>query len=96
MRTISTWLPAARVLNTLGSYAFNNGLGAWAGSATAEGYAIDSLTGKLLWQAADKRAGADALGRNTFNSWTDVEAAGTAWAEKAAQRLHQTVCKGAA
>jgi hypothetical protein len=89
LRTISTYVPQAHLLNTLGSYAFNNGVSAWAGEATAEGYATDSTKGTLLFQAVDKRAGAEALGKNTFDSWGDVDAATTAWAQQLATRLNE-------
>jgi hypothetical protein len=89
MRTISTYVPQAHLVNTLTSYAFNNGVSRWAGDATAEGYATDSVKGTLLWQGVDKRAGADALGKDTFNSWSDVDDASTAWAQQLATKLNQ-------
>jgi hypothetical protein len=96
MRAISTWIPPVEGIGPGPPAEHADGVSAWAGEATAEAYAIDSLTGKLLWQGADRRAGADALGTDTLNSWADVDAAGTAWAEHAAKRLGQVVRKGAA
>jgi hypothetical protein len=53
----------------------------------AEGYARDAITGELLWQGVDERAGTKAWGRNTFNSWDDVDNAFKAWAAQFAKRL---------
>jgi hypothetical protein len=49
LNTISTYVPQAHVLSTLTGYAFNDGVGFFAGSATVEGYATDTATGELLW-----------------------------------------------
>jgi hypothetical protein len=89
MRTISTYVPQAHVINYLTSYAFNNGVSRWAGGATAEAYASDSVKGTLLFQGVDKRAGADALGKDTLDSWSDVDAPGTAWAQLLATKLNE-------
>jgi Protein of unknown function (DUF3313). len=87
LNTISTYVPQARILSTLGGYAFNSGAGVFTGSATIEGYATDATTGSLLWQGVDKRAGANAIGSNTFNSWGDVEEAFKAWAKAFGTRM---------
>jgi len=87
LNTISTYVPQARVLSTLTGYAFNDGIGLFAGSATVEGYATDAGTGTILWEGVDKRAGGDAIGTNTLNSWSDVDNAAKAWAEQLARRL---------
>lgn len=87
LNTISTYVPQARILSTLGGYAFNDGAGVFTGSATVEGYAVDATTGEVLWQAVDKRAGANAIGSNTFNSWGDVDNAFKAWAKQFGQRM---------
>lgn len=87
LNTISTYVPQARLLSTVGGYAFNSGAGIFTGSATMEGYATDATTGKLLWEGVDKRAGANVPGTNTFNSWADVDYALKAWAEQAGTRI---------
>lgn len=87
LNTISTYVPQARLLSTLGGYAFNSGAGVFTGSATVEGYAVDATTGALLWQAVDKRAGANAIGSDTFNSWADVDNAFKAWAKDFGERM---------
>ncbi|MFO1127106.1 MAG: DUF3313 domain-containing protein [Rhodospirillales bacterium] len=87
LNTISTYVPQARILSTMAGYAFNSGAGVFTGSATVEGYAADAETGQLLWQAVDKRAGANAIGSNTFNSWGDVDNAFKAWAKQFGERM---------
>lgn len=87
LNTISTYVPQARLLSTLGGYAFNSGAGVFTGSATIEAYATDATTGELLWQAVDKRAGANAIGSDTFNSWADVDNAFKAWAKQFGVRM---------
>jgi hypothetical protein len=87
LNTISTYVPQARLLSTLGGYAFNSGAGVFTGSATVEGYATDAMSGDLLWQAVDKRAGGQALGSDTFSSWADVDYAFKAWAKEFGARM---------
>ena len=87
LNTISTYVPQAHVLSSLTGYAFNDGVGFFAGSATVEGYATDATTGEVLWEGVDKRAGGNAVGTNTFNSWSDVDNAAKAWAEQMTKRL---------
>jgi hypothetical protein len=74
---------------SLASLAFNNGVGYFAGTAAAEGYATDAATGTLLWQAVDKRGGTTALVANTLNTWRDVDNAFRAWSDKLAARLQE-------
>jgi hypothetical protein len=40
-------------------------------------------------EGADERASTKACGRNTFNSWDDVDDAFKAWAEQFATRLNE-------
>lgn len=89
LNTVATYIPQARLLSTLGAYAFNDGVGVFTGSATAEGYATDATSGAVLWQGVDKRAGGNAIGTNTLNSWSDVDNAFTAWAQLFAKRLEE-------
>ena len=85
--TITTYIPQARMLDTMTGYGFNNGVGNFVGSVTAEGYATDATEGTLLWEGVDRRAGANALGTDTLNSWGDVKNATKAWSEQFAKRL---------
>jgi Protein of unknown function (DUF3313) len=87
--TIATYTPYASTAYSLASLAFNNGVGYFAGTATAEGYATDATTGGLLWEAVDKRGGTTALVENTLNNWNDVDHAFKAWSEELASRMQQ-------
>jgi hypothetical protein len=89
LNTISTYEPHIHLLDVAAGYAFNDGVAYWVGEATAEGYARDATTGVLLWEGADERAGTKAFGRDTFNSWDDVDNAFKAWAEQFARRLDE-------
>src|SRR5207302_2236073 len=74
---------------SLASLGFNNGVGYFAGTAAAEGYATDATTGTLLWEAVDKRGGTNAVAENTLNTWLDVDHAFEAWSEQLASRLQE-------
>ena len=87
LNTLSTYEPHVHLLDVLAGYAFDHGVAYWVGEATAEGYARDATIGTLLWQGVDERAGTKAWGRNTFNSWDDVDNAFKAWAAQFAKRL---------
>lgn len=87
LNTLSTYEPHVHLLDVVAGYAFDHGVAYWVGEATAEGYARDAITGELLWQGVDERAGTKAWGRNTFNSWDDVDNAFKAWAAQFAKRL---------
>ena len=89
LNTLSTYEPQVHLLDVAAGYAFDHGVAFWVGEATAEGYARDATTGTLLWEGADERAGTKALGRDTFNSWDDVDNAFKAWAEQFATRLDE-------
>src|SRR5215471_3842190 len=61
LNTVATYAPyGVSTAYSLASLAFNNGVGYFAGTAAAEGYATDATTGALLWQAVDKRGGTTA------------------------------------
>jgi hypothetical protein len=93
--TVATYTPYVSTAYDLGSFAFNNGVGYFAGTATAEGYATDAVKGTLLWQAVDKRGGTTSMAENTLNTWLDVDHAFQAWSEQLASRLHQLgACRG--
>ncbi len=87
LNTLSTYEPHVHLLDVLAGYAFNGGVAYWVGQATAEGYATDATTGALLWEGQDRRAGTKSWGRDTFNSWGDVDSAFKAWAAEFAKRL---------
>ena len=89
LNTLSTYEPQVHVVDLAAGYAFDHGVALWVGEATAEGYARDATTGTLLWEGADERAGTKAWGRDTFNSWDDVDNAFKAWAEQFARRLDE-------
>jgi hypothetical protein len=89
INTVATYTPYASTAYDLASLAFNNGVGYFAGTATAEGYAMDATTGGLLWQAVDKRGGTTAMAENTLNTWNDVDHAFQAWSEQLASRMHE-------
>jgi hypothetical protein len=88
--TIATYTPYVSTAYDLASLAFNNGVGYFAGAATAEGYATDATTGNLLWKAVDKTRRHHGDGReNTLNNWNDVDHAFQAWSEQLALRMQQ-------
>jgi hypothetical protein len=77
------------------SLAFNNGVGYFAATATAEGYATDATNGGLLWEAVDRRGGTTAVVENTLNNWNDVDPAFQAWSEQLASRMQALgACRG--
>jgi hypothetical protein len=92
--TVATYTPYASTAYSLASFALNGGVGYFAGTATAEGYATDSKSGTLLWQAVDKRGGTTALVENTLDTWLDVHHAFEAWSAELAKALQKEgVCQ---
>lgn len=87
LNTLSTYEPHVHLLDVVAGYAFNDGVAYWVGQATAEGYATDASTGMILWEGKDKRVGTKNWGRDTLNSWDDVDNAFKAWAAAFAKRL---------
>ena len=87
--TVATYAPYVGPAYNVGSLAFNNGVGYFAGTATGEGYATDARDGALVWQAVDERGGTTSLAENTLNTWLDVDHAMQAWSEQVADRLQQ-------
>ncbi len=87
VNTVATYTPYASTAYSVASYAFNGGVGYFAGTATAEGYATDSVSGTLLWQIVDKRGGTTALVENTFDSWLDVHHAFKTWSTQLLKAL---------
>lgn len=95
VNTVANYAPYASTAYTLGSLAFNKGVGFFAGTATVEGFATDGRTGEVLWQAVDKRGGTGALVKNTLDEWLDVRHAFEAWSAQVAQRLRDIGVCGA-
>src|SRR5262249_48563600 len=89
VNTVATYAPYVSTAYSVASFAFNKGVGYFAGTAAAEGYVTDAKTGVLLWQAVDRRGGTTALIANTLDNWRDVENAFKAWSEKLAARFQE-------
>lgn len=89
LNTVASYAPYVSTAQSVASLAFNGGVGLFAGTATAEGYAVDSKSGKLLWQAVDKQGGTGALIKNTVGSWVDVNNAFDTWSGKLASKMEQ-------
>jgi Protein of unknown function (DUF3313) len=94
INTVATYTPYASTAYGVASFALNGGVGYFAGTATAEGYATDSESGALLWQVVDKRGGTTALLENTLDSWLDVRHAFEAWSAELVKSLQsEGVCR---
>ena len=92
--TVATYAPYASTAYSLASVAFNNGVGYFSGTATGEGYATDASSGKLLWEAVDKRGGTTAVVANTFDNWRDVRHVFEAWGVQLRERLQELrICR---
>ena len=89
VNTVTTYTPYLSTAVSAASLVFNGGVGYFTGTASAEGYATDASTGKLLWQGVDKRGGTGALVKNTFDNWLDVDRAMRDWSTKLASRLQE-------
>jgi len=87
VNTVATYTPYASTAYGVASLAFNGGVGYFAGSATAEGYATDAKTGALIWQGVDKRGGTTSFAENTLDTWLDVHHAFEAWAAELTKKL---------
>jgi hypothetical protein len=66
INTIATYAPYASSAYSLASFAFNDGVGYFAGTATIEGYATDATNGMLLWEMLDKRPCSSPPGSRLF------------------------------
>jgi hypothetical protein len=87
LRTISVIVPQARVLNLAQSMATDSY--AFVGSAEAEMKVTDSVTGALLAEAVDQRAGGMGLKSAASFQWGDAQNAMDYWAQKIPNRLLQ-------
>jgi hypothetical protein len=85
LRTISVVVPQARVLNLAQSMATDSY--AFVGSAEAEMKVSDSVSGALLAEAVDERAGGMGLKSAASFEWGDAQNAMDYWAERIPQRL---------
>jgi hypothetical protein len=85
LRTISVVVPQARVLNMAQSLATDSY--AFVGSAEAEMKATDSVSGELLAEAVDKRAGGMGIKSAASFRWGDAQNAMDYWSQLIAQRF---------
>lgn len=81
---VSTVLPPARLASELGHLA--TGTHAFVGRAAIELEILDSMSGRRLVAAVDKRAGGKVL-RGSTSAWADVQEAFDYWADVLRERL---------
>ncbi|HZT88879.1 MAG TPA: DUF3313 domain-containing protein [Stellaceae bacterium] len=94
INTVATYAPYASTAYSVASLLFNKGVGYFAGTATAEAFAVDAGNGALLWEAVDKRGGTTAFIANTTDNWRDVRHIFETWTEQMAMRLKQNgICR---
>jgi len=93
LRTVSVVVPQARVLNLAQSMVTDSY--AFVGSAEAEMKATDSVSGELLAEAVDQRAGGMGIKSAATFQWGDAQNAMDYWAQLIAQRFHQLQGGGA-
>jgi len=94
LNTVATYAPYASTAYSVASFAFNNGVGYFSGTASGEGFATDAVNGTLLWEAVDKRGGTTAVVANTFDNWRDVHHVFEAWGIQLLSRLQELgVCR---
>jgi hypothetical protein len=86
------YAPYVSTAASAASLLFNRGIGYFAGGASVEGYATDATSGKLLWEAVDRRGGTSALVKNTLDTRLDVNIAMDDWAETLARRVQELAC----
>lgn len=94
LRSISVIVPQARLINGVQSLA--SGSYAFVGSAEAEMMATDSVTGNVLAEAVDQRAGGMGLKGAASFQWGDAENAMDYWSQKISSRLLQAQGKAPA
>jgi hypothetical protein len=87
LRTISVIVPQARVLNLAQSMVTDSY--AFVGSAEAEMKLTDSVTGTLLAEAVDQRAGGMGIKSAASFQWGDAQNAMDYWAQKIPNRILQ-------
>jgi Protein of unknown function (DUF3313) len=89
-KTLATYVPYVNIAYKAGSLAFNQGVGYFSGTTTAEAYATDGVTQEVVWQGVDKRGGNTSLLQDTTDKWLDVHHAFQAWASQLVTRLQAT------
>jgi hypothetical protein len=87
LRTVSVIVPQARVLNLAQSMATDSY--AFVGSAEAEMKMTDSVTGEVLGEAVDQRAGGMGIKSAASFQWGDAQNAMDYWAQKIPSRILQ-------
>ena len=87
LNTVAIYTPYESAAYSAASLLFDKGVGFFAGTATAEGFATDATNGTLLWQGVDKRGGTTSAVENTLNTWLDVHHAFEAWSNQLVSRL---------
>jgi Protein of unknown function (DUF3313) len=87
LRSVSVVVPQARILNLAQSMATDSY--AFAGSAEAEMKATDSVSGELLAEAVDQRAGGMGLKSAASFKWGDAQNAMDYWSETITQRFQE-------
>lgn len=87
LRSVSVIVPQARILNMAQSLATKSY--AFVGSAEAEMKATDSVSGELLAEAVDQRAGGMGLKGAASFEWGDTQNAMDYWAERIPQRFQE-------
>ncbi len=85
LRSVSVVVPQARVLNTAQSLA--TGSYAFVGSAEAEGEILDSVTGKRLAEAIDRREGGMSIKTAAQWKWGDAQNVLDYWAKKIPEKI---------
>lgn len=89
VKTVATYTPYVGLAYKAANVAFNNGVGYFSGTASAEGYATNGATGELIWQGIDKRGGNSPVLQNTTDSWLDVHNAFKDWSGQLVSKLQQ-------
>ena len=87
LRTVSVVIPQLRIINMAQSLATDSY--AFVGSAEAEMKATDSVSGDLLGEAVDQRAGGMGIKSAASFQWGDAQNAMDYWAQKIPNRLLQ-------
>lgn len=85
MDTISTYVPQARLLQSVVSLASDTA--GFVGEASAEAEVLDSMTGDVLVAGIDRRAGTKSVDAGTFSAWGDVRRAFDAWSTQFANNM---------
>ena len=93
LRSVSVVVPQARVLNLAQSMVTDSY--AFVGSAEAEMKATDSVSGELLAEAVDQRAGGMGLKGAASFQWGDAQNSMDYWSEQIPKRLAELKTGGA-